>query len=1139
MPPGRIPSANKSGKSRLIRPSSAAANIQTHPTYSSGLYDNITLRPATAAATGRRPDVPELGQRPATQAAGSRRQWRATKEERIEPKDINKQPRRLTIGAVDGISRDTRKIVRPGLIQGSQGQVLKSKIEERINIDTLEELKKTFAKADTNKSGQLELNEFKALLKSKLAVSGNREAQIDSLFMKIDWASEGAITWDEFCTYMQLEYAEKEDSYKRAKDVDFYLPAKITNIPHRDPILRITDTVDGTFVACSQDGMVSFWSPGIELKRTRHVVNTEQSSRAKPKWVTDFVIMPQYNKFIVGTGDREIQFFELSSFEPYCQISGLETVPLKLDYCDTGRDECLILFGDSQGAINILVITSAGECLRTWKKMPKNDGFIASVSLNDAVGPNVNFIRWSVHGDWVQQLKYYHEIGQVISCSNHANTALVIGCTIGSTHVEQQLKELKDQSAASTDQKINKDNMNTNQDKKQTNKYTYGLMKQRLDTDQSVFKVYKGVKCFDFSKDKNIIVTGGMDRIVRLWNPYVSGKPTAMLRGHSAPIFFLFIAEEENRIFSISTDKCIKVWDIQDHTCLLTIRPKSHKIRGDLQAVHYSNISKTVAIATDQMAALNLRLKPQPHADIVISHKEPVTSCMYNPSFKQVITCSESSVIKIWDFETGTPIFEYGEAHGDSAITCMTFDKCGRRLITGGRDGLIRIWNYNNGHCLKVLQKDKTVEEIRELRKKRNKERIKSANENCFITSVPEEEENEEVCDLAYVEMNRNKYIVGVGWDRRINIYSDDLSDSNIHHVQSPLPNWHDDIKRGHKEDILSVAQCPPNLLATASYDGEVIVWNMVSGHIFAYLKAPKPNNYEDQSLDGDLSINKLVFMQTRAFKKDAATLVSSGPRAHIHFWNVFQGGQLMSQFPGSNSKGAMVSVLEVNKQNTVLFSGDSYGFIYLWNIDGYCLTSNEEEPPEVLHSWRGHVKSVTSIALVEENKLLISASVDCTVRMWNMEGHYVGTFGQPDVWDIYNQSLWQHPMVPYDVLIDPMSLPDHPVVAEKQDMHQIIHEDSKKNETDGRTPTPPIVYNKQQFHIDDDTIASLIREKTFKKGTGKRQRHEKLRPVRVDRGGPSEYQMLRCEALEETPRPKTPTLKLNKDDPLNLNFYD
>ena len=28
----------------------------------------------------------------------------------------------------------------------------------------------------------------------------------------------------------------------------------------------------------------------------------------------------------------------------------------------------------------------------------------------------------------------------------------------------------------------------------------------------------------------------------------------------------------------------------------------------------------------------------------MISHKEPVTCCMYNPSFKQVVTCSESSV---------------------------------------------------------------------------------------------------------------------------------------------------------------------------------------------------------------------------------------------------------------------------------------------------------------------------------------------------------------------------------------------------------------------------------------------------------------------------------------------------------------
>lgn len=62
----------------------------------------------------------------------------------------------------------------------------------------------------------------------------------------------------------------------------------------------------------------------------------------------------------------------------------------------------------------------------------------------------------------------------------------------------------------------------------------------------------------------------------------------------------------------------------------------------------------------------------------------------------------------------------------------------------------------------------------------------------------------------------------------------------------------------------------------------------------------------------------------------------------------------------------------------------------------------------------------------------------------------FLGTFGQPDPWDIYNPATYHHPMVPYDVLIDPMRLPLHPVVAEKQNMHQIIHEDMAKSESQG-----------------------------------------------------------------------------------------
>jgi len=100
----------------------------------------------------------------------------------------------------------------------------------------------------------------------------HQESQIDALFRKIDCASQGAITWDEFCTYMQLEYAEIEDSYKRARQVGFQLPANSRPMPHREPVLRVVDTSEGSFIACSHDGLMTFWSASMTLKRTKSII---------------------------------------------------------------------------------------------------------------------------------------------------------------------------------------------------------------------------------------------------------------------------------------------------------------------------------------------------------------------------------------------------------------------------------------------------------------------------------------------------------------------------------------------------------------------------------------------------------------------------------------------------------------------------------------------------------------------------------------------------------------------------------------------------------------------------------------------------------------------------------------------------
>ena len=63
---------------------------------------------------------------------------------------------------------------------------------------------------------------------------------------------------------------------------------------------------------------------------------------------------------------------------------------------------------------------------------------------------------------------------------------------MGSTHVESQLKDP------------------TGASKKVQNSTLRDMQpRRRMDSDQTVFKVYKGVKTFDFCKEKNVIVTGG------------------------------------------------------------------------------------------------------------------------------------------------------------------------------------------------------------------------------------------------------------------------------------------------------------------------------------------------------------------------------------------------------------------------------------------------------------------------------------------------------------------------------------------------------------------------------------------------------------------------------------------------------
>jgi len=49
-----------------------------------------------------------------------------------------------------------------------------------------------------------------------------------------------------------------------------------------------------------------------------------------------------------------------------------------------------------------------------------------------------------------------------------------------------------------------------------------------------------------------------------------------------------------------------------------------------------------------------------------------------------------------------------------------------------------------------------------------------------------------------------------------------------------------------------------------------------------------------------DMSINEVLFLRTRMDNKNTGSLVASGPKGYVNFWNVFGGGTLLARIPPS-----------------------------------------------------------------------------------------------------------------------------------------------------------------------------------------------------------------------------------------------
>ncbi|XP_074662765.1 cilia- and flagella-associated protein 337-like [Tubulanus polymorphus] len=640
------------------------------------------------------------------------------------------------------------------------------KLEEQITNEKLTNLQQIFEEADEDGGGGLDIDEFRYAMRQTMGAVDDHELEI--VFMKVDTNCDGTVDWDEYLSYMLLEYKEKDQMTSMLQEKPFPKSLKDVECNHRDDITTITflpslinrhgnsaddiDYLHGRYITISKEGVINLWSLDMNHLKTYHANGSNERTRSI--WVTDLVCMPNVSMVAIASTQRDIALYDLnaSKFEKHYRISGLDHCALCMDYWFDTKDmnKGILLWGDGGGNVCGVKFNECmlGGLFGAYPGKQVHGQRIPFPELLKGQAKGVQAYRMTgLHDDWVSQVKYFPTLDSFISCSVSSTNSMYLG------DFEQKKSS-------------------------------------------SYFSVKKGILCFDYSKITNIIVTGGVDHLVRLWNPYVTSKAIVVFKGHAKAVTHVMINNVREQVISIAKDKTIRVFNMADQSCAQVI-PGIKIPMGPhvISAAFYNPQTQSLILTTNQLAYFE-RKDEERHQEIK-SHMKPICAALYNKLFNQVVSACHASVVSVWDLDTGQKVIQFTNAHkvverGEERgveITAMEFDPTGRRLITGARDGTVKIWNFNNGACLRELDTPG----------------------GCEVTGI--------VCP--------KQRIVIAGWNRRISTFIDAKDAEDIGKVWA---SW-------HKDDILSVAFYPrSSIIATSSYNGDIIIWSLETAHALSHI---------------------------------------------------------------------------------------------------------------------------------------------------------------------------------------------------------------------------------------------------------------------------------------------------------------
>ncbi len=465
-----------------------------------------------------------------------------------------------------------------------------------------------------------------------------------------------------------------------------------------------------------------------------------------------------------------------------------------------------------------------------------------------------------------------------------------------------------------------------------------------------------------FSRDGNLIASGSVDKVIKLWTP--KGKLLNTLKGHYRSITSVSFSPLGNWIASSSQDQTVKLWKLGTDAQIAAI-PLTLKGHQDIvSSVSFSPDGQMIASASEDKTVKLWNLEGE-LLTTLRGHNSSLNWVSFSPEGEEIGTAGNDGTAKIFTRSGQRVATLRHSIYNDSKVYTVTFSPDGELIATTGADRTIKLWN-RQGRLLQIMRGHQQV--IYGVKFSPDSQTLATASadktvklwsrEGKLLTTF--EGHGDQVTNVSFSP--DGKILASSSYDKKVKLW----------HVDDvPLK-----ILEGHQDRVLAVSFSPNDqMLATASQDQTVKLWSR-SGTWLQTLEG-----YQDR-------------VSSVSFSPDGQMLATASYDRSVRLWRISP-----RQKPPQQKDFTLKSLgfWEFFSFRPVYFSKPKVS-----RVEQQAMKSEEIQgfqPLSEEKTWIAHNDSLMSVSFSPDSQLIVTGSKDKTVKLWTREGRLLQTFHGHQGW--------------------------------------------------------------------------------------------------------------------------------------------